>query len=256
MKHEKDGSITHYDNNNQNAFNWQAMTKYNFENRDAIALSVSDRSRFPTLKERYTTSRPAFGQTALVNPNLKAERARSVDLTYTGYINENWGYEASVYYNRISDAILTQNIDADTVQNRNSGRVDYTGLDLGVNGLIADQVKIGLSYSLIHSDVKDKEVGKVTGLPTQTVMGWVTYTPWQPLSLTLSEEARSSSYSNSDGSQKAAGFAVTNVRADYEIVKGLSVNASVNNVFDTAYAYTEGFVEEGRNYWAGIEYKF
>ncbi|WP_445612312.1 TonB-dependent receptor domain-containing protein [Hafnia alvei] len=256
MKHEKDGSITHYDSNNQNAFNWQAMTKYHFDNRDDIALSVSDRSRFPTLKERYTTSRPAFGQVALVNPNLKAERARSIDLTYTGYLSEDWGYEASVYYNRISDAILTQNIDANTVQNRNSGRVDYTGLDLGVNGLILNEVKVGLSYSLIHSDVKDKDVGKVTGLPTQTVMGWVTYTPWQPLSLTLSEEARSSSYSNSDGSQKAGGFAVTNVRADYEIAKGLSVNASVNNLFDTAYAYTEGFVEEGRNYWAGIEYKF
>lgn len=256
MKHENNGKITRYDDNSQNAFNWQAMTKYHFDNRDDIALSFSDRSRFPTLKERYTTSRPAFGQVALVNPNLKAERARSVDLTYNGYLTENWGYEASVYYNRVSDAILTQNIDANTVQNRNSGRVDYTGLDLGIKGLIVDELKVGLNYSLIHSSVKDQGVGKITGLPTQTVVGWLTYTPWQPLSVTLSEEARSSSYSNSDGSQKAAGFAVTSLRTDYQIIKGLSVNASVNNLFDTAYAYTEGFVEEGRNFWAGIEYKF
>lgn len=256
MKHENNGKITRYDDNSQNAFNWQAMTKYHFANRDDIALSFSDRSRFPTLKERYTTSRPAFGQVALVNPNLKAERARSVDLTYNGYLTERWGYEASVYYNRISDAILTQNIDANTVQNRNSGRVDYTGLDLGIKGVIVEELKVGLNYSLIHSSVKDQGVGKITGLPTQTVVGWLTYTPWQPLSVTLSEEARSSSYSNTDGSQKAAGFAVTNLRTDYQIIKGLSVNASVNNLFDTAYAYTEGFVEEGRNYWAGIEYKF
>lgn len=256
MKHENNGKITRYDDNSQNAFNWQAMTKYLFDNRDEIALSFSDRSRFPTLKERYTTSRPAFGQVALVNPNLKAERARSIDLTYNGYLTENWGYKASVYYNRISDAILTQNIDANTVQNRNSGRVDYTGLDLGIKGVIVEELKVGLNYSLIHSSVKDQDVGKITGLPTQTVVGWLTYTPWQPLSFTLSEEARSSSYSNTDGSQKAAGFAVTNLRSDYQIVKGLSVNASVNNLFDTAYAYTEGFVEEGRNYWAGIEYKF
>ncbi|WP_025123157.1 MULTISPECIES: TonB-dependent siderophore receptor [unclassified Serratia (in: enterobacteria)] len=256
MKHENNGKITRYDDNSQNAFNWQAMTKYHFDNRDEIALSFSDRSRFPTLKERYTTSRPAFGQVALVNPNLKAERARSVDLTYNGYLTENWGYEASVYYNRISDAILTQNIDTNTVQNRNSGRVDYTGLDLGIKGVIAEELKVGLNYSLIHSSVKDQGVGKITGLPTQTVVGWLTYTPWQPLSVTLSEEARSSSYSNTDGSQKAAGFAVTNLRTDYQIIKGLSVNASVNNLFDTAYAYTEGFAEEGRNYWAGIEYQF
>jgi len=256
MKHEKNGSITHYASNNQNAFNWQAMTKYHFDNRDDIALSFSDRSRFPTLKERYTTSRPAFGQVALVNPGLKAERARSLDLTYTGYISDDWGYEASLYYNRISDAILAQNIDASTVQNRNSGRVDYTGLDLGINGRIIDEVKVGFGYGLIRSDVKNNDIGKVTGLPNQTAIAWVTYTPWEPLSLTLAEEARSSSYSNSDGSQKAGGFSVTNTRVDYMIVKGLSVNASVNNLFDTAYAYTEGFVEEGRNYWAGVEYKF
>ncbi|WP_431222509.1 TonB-dependent receptor domain-containing protein [Serratia sp. L9] len=256
MKHENNGTTTRYDDNSQRVFNWQAMAKYHFDNRDDIALSFSDRSRFPTLKERYTTSRPAYGQVALVNPNLKAERAHSIDLTYNGYLSDNWGYEASVYYNRVSDAILAQNIDANTVQNRNSGRVDYTGFDLGIKGQIFEEVRIGFSYSLIHSDVKDKEVGKITGLPTQSVIGWITYTPWTPLSLTLSEEARSSSYSNTDGSQRAAGFAVTNLRADYQIVKGLSVNASVNNLFDTAYAYSEGFVEQGRNFWTGIEYKY
>lgn len=54
------------------------MTKYHFENSDTLALSYSDRTRFPTLKERYTTSKPAYNQ-ALVNPQLKPERARSVD---------------------------------------------------------------------------------------------------------------------------------------------------------------------------------
>lgn len=256
MKHENNGTLTHYDDNNQSAFNGQAMAKYHFDNRDDIALSFSDRSRFPTLKERYTTSRPAYGQVALVNPNLKAERAHSLDLTYNGYLTDRWGYEASVYYNRVSNAILVQNIDASTVQNRNSGRVDYTGLDLGIKGQIADRVKIGVNYGLIHSDVKNKEVGKIIGLPTQTVIGWITYTPWQPLQLTLSEEARSSSYSNTDGSQRVAGFTVTNLRADYQILKNFSINASVNNLFDRVYAYSEGFIEEGRNFWTGIEYKF
>ncbi|KAA9002550.1 TonB-dependent receptor [Affinibrenneria salicis] len=256
MKHGSNGDIIHYDDNDQRAFNWQTMAKYHFDNRDTIALSLSDRSRFPTLKERYTTSKAATGQTVLVNPHLNAERARSVDLTYNGYISDSWGYEASVYYNWVNDAILTQNIDANTLQNRNSGRVDYAGLDVGINGSLSELVKIGLNYSAIHSDAKRKEIGKITGLPTQTLVGWVTVTPWRTLSITASEEARSSSYSSTDASQKAAGFAVTNLRADYEIGHGLSVNASVNNLFDKTYAYTEGFIEEGRNYWAGVEYKF
>lgn len=256
MKHENHGSVTRYGDNNQSVFNWQTMAKYHVDNHDEIALSISDRSRFPTLKERYTTSRPAFGQVALVNPNLKSERAHSVDLTYNGYLSDSWGYEASVYYNRVSDAILVQNINANTVQNRNSGRVDYTGFDLGIKGQIVEEVKVGLNYGLIHSNAKEKEAGKIIGLPNQTLIGWVTYTPWQSLNLTLSDEARSSSYSNTDGSQRAAGFVVTHLRADYQIAKGLSINASVNNLFDAAYAYSEGFVEEGRNFWTGIAYTF
>ncbi|EPT9972980.1 TonB-dependent receptor domain-containing protein, partial [Escherichia coli] len=50
--------------------------------------------------------------------------------------------------------------------------------------------------------------------------------------------------------------AVTHIRADYTLGHGFSVNASVNNLFDTQYAYSEGFVEEGRNFWAGVEYTF
>jgi iron complex outermembrane receptor protein len=44
--------------------------------------------------------------------------------------------------------------------------------------------------------------------------------------------------------------------ADYAIGHGFSVNASVNNLFDTRYYYSEGFIEEGRNFWAGVEYEF
>lgn len=255
-KHEKDGSITHYDDNNQSAFNWQVMGKYHFANEDTLALSYYDRTRFPTLKERYTTSKPAYNQIAIVNPQLKPERARGVDLTWNGAFTHDWGFEVSVYYNRVSDAILSHNIDADTIQNQNSGTVDYSGLDAGIKGKISNILDVGLSYALIHADAKRKDIGKITDLPTQTMTAWMTLKPWEPLSVTLSEEARSSSYSNSDGSQKAAGFAVIHIRADYTLGHGFSVNASVNNLFDTKYAYSEGFIEEGRNFWAGIEYTF
>ncbi|EFE8016474.1 TonB-dependent receptor [Escherichia coli] len=141
-------------------------------------------------------------------------------------------------------------------QPQNSGTVDYSGLDAGIKGKISNILDVGLSYALIHADAKRKDIGKITDLPTQTMTAWMTLKPWEPLSVTLSEEARSSSYSNSDGSQKAAGFAVTHIRADYTLGHGFSVNASVNNLFDTQYAYSEGFIEEGRNFWAGVEYTF
>ncbi|QUN05374.1 TonB-dependent receptor [Shewanella yunxiaonensis] len=254
MQHENDGSITQYDDNDQHAFNWQGLLKYHVNDSDALTVSLSDRSRFPTLKERYTTSKPATGQVALVNPQLKPERARALDITYNGLFNSQWSYEASAYYNRVDDAILAINIDADTVQNRNSGRVDYRGVDLGISGHVSTYAQMGLSYSYTHADVKRQELGEITGLPEQMGNAWVKLTPWDPLSLTVSEEIRSSSYSDSDGSQIAAGFAVTNLRADYQLLPRLSLNTSVNNLFDRSYEYAEGFIEQGRNFWLGVEY--
>lgn len=256
LKHEKDGSITRYDDNRQHAFNWETMARYHVSPRDTLSLSWSDCTRFPTLKERYTTSKPAKDQIAIVNPHLKPERARGVDLTWNSSISERWAYEVSAYYNRVSDAILAINIDRDTTQNQNSGRVDYRGLDLGIKGSPLEWLEVGTSYGLIHASVKRREAGKATDLPKQTLTTWLTFKPVEPLRITVSEEARSSSYSNSDGTVKNRGFAITHLRADYAVGHGVSVNASVNNLFDTRYYYSEGFIEEGRNLWAGVEYKF
>lgn len=51
------------------------MGKYHFANEDTLALSYYDRTRFPTLKERYTTSKPAYNQIAIVNPQPAGTRA-------------------------------------------------------------------------------------------------------------------------------------------------------------------------------------
>lgn len=255
-KYGSGGTITRYDDNDSHAFNWQALIRHRFNNNDEVQFVVAERSRFPTLKERYTTSRPAFGQTAIVNPYLDPERALNLELRYKGYIGENWGFDTSVYYNRVKDAILAHNISPTVIQNRNSGRVDYVGIDLGINGKINDFVSTGVNYSLIHSDVKNKTIGEITGLPKNKLFAWVKTQPTDALSFTVIQEARSWTHSNSDGSQKAAGFGKTDLRTDYKIGHGFSVNASVNNVFDKSYAYTEGFVEEGRNYWLGVNYRY
>lgn len=256
LKYEKNGSITHYDDNKQHAFNHEVMTRYHVTPQNTLSLAWSDKTRFPTLKERYTTSKPAHNQISLVNPHLKPERARGVDLTWNSRFSERWSYEVSAYYNRVTDAILSISITDNVSQNRNSGRVDYSGVDLSLKGSPWSWLEIGTSYGLIHTEVKRQEAGKITDLPVQTLNAWLTFKPLEALEITLSEEARSTSYSNSDGSRQARGFAISHLRADYAVGYGFSLNASVNNLFDSRYAYNEGFIEQGRNFWTGIEYKF
>ena len=91
-----------------------------------------------------------------------------MDLTWNGSLSQNWGFEASVYYNRISDAILSHNIDTDTIQNREQwSQCVYTGPDAGVKGKVFSMLDVGCRYGLIHADAKRSDIGKITDLPTR-----------------------------------------------------------------------------------------
>lgn len=203
-----------------------------------------------------TTTRPACALTALVNPHLQPERARIIDLSWSGELDEYCRDEIGAYYNHLTNAILSHDIDAQTVQNRNSGEVNYRGLDIGLNGMWGEKARAGLNYGLINDEVKQRSAGKITGLPTQTLTAWLTITALENWSMTLAEEARAASDSDSSATRKAAGYAISHLRMDLQLGKGFSVNSAVQNLFDKAYALTEGFDEAGRQYWAGLEYRF
>lgn len=245
------------DNNKQHAFNWEMMAKYTLANSDTVRFSIADRSRFPTQKERYTTEKPKDGSKGIINPDLDPERALSFDLTYDGHITDNWGYQTSVYYNRVSDAIMAHTIYRNGnafFQNQNSGRVNYMGLELGTKGQLATWLELGLNYSYIHSD--PKKIDHVEGLPKHKAYLWLTFIPAEPVRFTVMEEAQSWRYNRIDENDKLAGYTKTDLRLDYDFGHGISANASVNNLFDKSYEYTEGYMEDGRNYWLGVEYKF
>ncbi len=208
-------------------------------------------------KERYTTEKPKDGSRGIINPNLDPERALSFDMTYEGYLNEKWGYQTSLYYNRVSDAIMAHTLyrhGEALFQNQNSGRVDYLGLDIGTKGKMTDWLELGLNYSYIHSD--PKQVDHIEGLPKHKAYMWLTFIPVEQVRFTIMEEAQSWTYNRIDENDKLAGYTKTDLRLDYDVGYGISVNASINNLFDKSYQYTQGYIEDGRNYWLGAEYKF
>ncbi len=252
--------IESYEDNRQRAFNWELMARYHRANNDTVQFSVSDRSRFPTQKERYTKNKMKNNDSFIINPHLDAERALTFDLTYKGYITADWSYNASAYYNHVSDAIMAHYIHydpaagSDVYQNRNSGKVNYAGIDLGSHGQITDWMAAGLSYSYIHADPKHDSVKHVAELPTHKAFVWIKFMPNEPFSITVTEEARSWAFNYIDSNEKVRGFAKTDIRFNYDLGHGISINSSVNNLFDKSYQYTSGYIEEGRNYWLGFEY--
>ncbi|WP_415901461.1 TonB-dependent receptor plug domain-containing protein, partial [Providencia huaxiensis] len=86
----KSGDFEKYDGNSQHAFNWEVMARYHLENEDTVQFSISERSRFPTQKERYTKEKMKSDDTFVINPHIDTERALTYDLTYKGHISPTW----------------------------------------------------------------------------------------------------------------------------------------------------------------------
>jgi len=71
-----------------------------------------------------------------------------------------------------------------------------------------------------------------------------------------SAEYNSKRYSTDDGKRIAAGFSMVNAKLSYTLQKDVTLEAGVNNLLDRNYAYTEGYYEEGRNFFANMNYRF
>ena len=66
-----------------------------------------------------------------------------------------------------------------------------------------------------------------------------------------SAERNSKRYSTSYGTS-VPGYTLVNSMAAIRIVKGVSVEGGVNNLFDVNYSLVEGFPEAGRNYFVTL----
>lgn len=66
-----------------------------------------------------------------------------------------------------------------------------------------------------------------------------------------SMEAFSSRYGT-----KVSGTALFHVRASARLYKWISCEGGVNNILDRNYSLTEGFPEEGRNYFINLVFTF
>ncbi len=82
------------------AFNWQTALVYRYSSNAKIYASISDRTRFPTLFERFSSK---FGG-AISNPDLLPEEATNYELGWAGKL---WGAKLStaVFYSDVSNLI-------------------------------------------------------------------------------------------------------------------------------------------------------
>lgn len=83
------------------AWNWQGAAILNYSGTGTAHASVSSRTRFPTLFERYSTR---FG-TRSVDPNLDPERATNYEIGLTETLVPGLKVSTAAFYSDIKDSI-------------------------------------------------------------------------------------------------------------------------------------------------------
>lgn len=242
------------------AVNWQVAAIWQPEANGEFHASLSSRTRFPTLFDRYSTR---FG-TVVPNPDLKSERALNAELGYGGDLGPA-RIETALFYSKVRDMIQsvpTGDLDAEgdpMSQSQNVGDGSYKGFEIAASWEVSDRLALAANYTLLHRGISDpvRADYRPTNTPRHNAYLRLDWQAAENLTVSPSVELSSSRLSESaiqpeDPAQIAytrmGGFGLANVDVEWQASDQASVVFGVRNIFDRDYQLVEGYPEPGRTF--------
>lgn len=243
------------------AWNYQGGLIYSFSPTGKAHATVSSRTRFATVFERYSTR---FGY-AIPNPDLAPERSTNYEIGFSETVFRQARISGAVFYSDLKDAIQNAYIideDGDVfTQLQNVGGEHY-GAELSIDWDIAPGIRVGGNYTYLERSYDYITPGtKPEGTPRHQAFLYLAWeaTPYLTItpSLELASDRNSIVSSEPDRRYIETGaYALANIQAEYQFTENTSAAVGVTNIFDENYALAEGFPEAGRQFYANARVKF
>jgi iron complex outermembrane recepter protein len=262
------GIISEYPRTTDGAVNWQAAAIYSLSDTGEVHASVSDRTRFPTLWERFSTR---FGD-ALPNSDLQAERATNFEIGWSDTVYDGLKLGAAVFYSDVRDVIQGVSVEVEDpenpdgpplrfVQNQNVGDGEYKGVELKAEWQARDNLVVGGHYFFLDREINSPQFPNIEAVGTPRHSGFV-YARWEAFegfTLVPSVEMYSSRFSSDRFEStfyETGGYALANISAEYQIHENFTAGAGVRNLLDHEYSVQYGFPEAGRNFFLNARLTF
>jgi len=246
--------ISDFRKGDNDAFNAQLGLLYKTSTSGRLQASIAQKSRFATIKERYSYR---MG-TGIPNADLKTEEAVHYELGYSERIGSSLLGEARIFHSDIDNLIQQVKVPSTAcgsttcLQSQNVSKASADGLELSLNGELLRNVDIATSYSYLERHNRSGDGLFLTDTPHHNLFAAVSWHPTGALTLGTSVSAMSRRYSSSDGKQVAPAFAIANLKAGYRFSNGLLLEAGVSNLFDKLYYVAEGYPEAGRTFFTNF----
>ncbi|WP_118842913.1 TonB-dependent receptor plug domain-containing protein [Haemophilus haemolyticus] len=248
----KNNAICPFDIGNKQALNYQVKLVHNFDKNDEFSLSFAKKTRFATMKERYSRR---FGRTE-PNPFLSPETAYHYEASYMRTFGDWLRLDGALFYSEVKDAIDTVAITHSVSQEQNVGKEIFRGAELAASIFATDNLTLGANYTYTQAKNKTKHL-IVTDIPKHKFFAYVDWRIVPSVALYISQEAEHGRYYLDDAKTvKLSGFGNTNAKVIYNATKQLSLEAGVSNIFDKNYYYQAGYPEEGRLFFSNMRYQF
>ena len=230
------------------AFNGQLVVAYQFDDGLQLYAGAGRKTRFPTLKDRYSYR---LGS-AIPNPALKPEESDNLEVGVKSK-GERFDYGVALFDSRLHDAIQAVTLDPAAcasppcMQQRNVGRARNRGVELSTDYRLSERFSLGANYTYLQRRNTSQPSVLPTDTPRQKLFVSMTAAIAADWAAVLGADSESRRYSSSDGKRTAGGFTVVDAQVHGPLgVAGLDLRAGLRNLLDHRYEYLEGFPEAGR----------
>jgi iron complex outermembrane receptor protein len=241
----------------KSATNGQAGLFYDFTESARIYATLAQKSRLPTLKDRYSSKFSTY----IENTALRPEESVNYEIGYQGTPWQAAKAEAAIFYSDITDKIQTVYQTGSTsctktrkCQVQNIGKVQSSGIELGLSSPVVSWAELGGNYTLTALKNISDPATKLTGVPRHKLTAHALLRPNEAVDVITFAEYNSSRWASN--TVELSGFTTLNLKAVYHATKDISTEVGVNNLTDRNYSLADGYPNPGRTYFANATMKF
>ncbi|AMC36649.1 TonB-dependent receptor domain-containing protein [Janthinobacterium sp. B9-8] len=214
---------------------------FSLELSDAWQVGTSFGTAFkaPTFNDLYW---PNSG-----NPNLLPEESINKEM-FVRFNGKELSSSLTVYKNRVSNLIQWAPTPSGAWIPSNVAQAEMQGVTLAAdwkaNGMLA-----GFSYDYLNGSDESNGANKGNELARRAKYSGLAYAGITLDAWTLRAEvqAQSKRFDDAANKKELAGYALTNLSASWQVNKEWSMQARINNVFDTEYELAKDYGTLGRN---------
>ena len=234
------------------ALNPQIGFFYKLPEHGTFHATIARKSRFPTIKDRYSYRLGA----AIPNPDLQPEHAIHYDIGYDGDLTKKLSIHASLFATTVDNTIQrVDNVTPGVFQLQNIGKSRNLGTELGFTYKPYSAIEFGTNYTYLDRKNISQPNVKLIDTPRHSLFSWADIRPVEWLSIIPSAEYNSSRWSLTTG-QGVGAYALLNLKIAIRLPGQTTLSFGANNLCDRNYALTEGYYLAGRTLFANVQIKF